>query len=183
MWTFQQTYQYVCFNAIRWTADDTTYRNRQHLFYACILLFRSVLIDISHFDRLRLSYEFHIFSPSRHWYKLKNDIENKSIYRSAQSEIAQLCNMLLIVSDTCDVHSLIAKELEYIPKIILLREFKNYINLWDRLPDHIKADSEIQQHRRYLKHYNLLFHRSHIDGPAPFIKNYSKCQQKRAMVF
>ncbi|KYN12420.1 hypothetical protein ALC57_15407 [Trachymyrmex cornetzi] len=83
--------------------------------------------------------------------------------------------MLLIVSDTCDVHSLTAKELEYIPKIILLRKFKNYIDqLWDRLPEHIKADSEIQQHRLCLKHYNLSTHRSHIDGPAPFIKNCSE---------
>ncbi|KYN05740.1 hypothetical protein ALC62_03326 [Cyphomyrmex costatus] len=64
--------------------------------------------------------------------------------------------MLLIVSDNCDVHSLTAEELEYIPKIILLREFKNYIDrLWDRLPEYIKADSEVQQHRRCLKHYNL----------------------------
>ncbi|KYN09203.1 hypothetical protein ALC57_18696 [Trachymyrmex cornetzi] len=53
--------------------------------------------------------------------------------------------MFLIVSDNCDVYSLTAKQLEYIPKIILLREFKYYIDqLWDRLPDHIKADSEIQ---------------------------------------
>ncbi|KYN08478.1 hypothetical protein ALC62_00538 [Cyphomyrmex costatus] len=64
--------------------------------------------------------------------------------------------MLLIVSDNCDVHGLTAEELEYVPKIILLREFKNYIDrLWDRLPEYIKADSEIQQHRRCLKHYNL----------------------------
>jgi len=34
------------------------------------------------------------------------------------------------------IYSLTAKELEYIPKIILLREFKNYIDqLWDRLPE------------------------------------------------
>ncbi|KYM96687.1 hypothetical protein ALC62_12651 [Cyphomyrmex costatus] len=83
--------------------------------------------------------------------------------------------MLLIVSDNCDVHSLTAEELKYIPKIILLREFKNYIDrLWDRLPEYIKADSEVQQHRRCLKHYNLPCHRSHIDGPAPFIKDCSE---------
>ena len=91
--------------------------------------------------------------------------------------------MLLIVSDNCDVYNLTAKELEYIPKIILLREFKNYIDhLWDRLFEHIKADSEIQRHR-CLKYNNLSSHQSHIDGPAPFIKNCSECQQKRAAVF
>ena len=48
--------------------------------------------------------------------------------------------ILLIVSDNCDVYSLTAKELEYISKIILLQKFKNYINqLWNRLPEHIKA--------------------------------------------
>jgi len=52
--------------------------------------------------------------------------------------------MFLIVSDNYDVHILSAKELEYKLKIILLREFKNYIDqLWDRLPEHIKANSEV----------------------------------------
>jgi len=42
------------------------------------------------------------------------------------------------------MYSLTAKELKYIPKIILLLEFKNYIDqLWDRLPEHIKANSKI----------------------------------------
>ncbi|XP_011685477.1 PREDICTED: uncharacterized protein LOC105448529 [Wasmannia auropunctata] len=46
-------------------------------------------------------------------------------------------------------------KLEYIPKVVLLREFPNCISqLWDRLPEHIKADSEVQQYHRCLKHYN-----------------------------
>ena len=86
------------------------------------------------------------------------------------------------MSDNCDVHSLIAKELEYIPKIILLQKFKNYVDqLWDRLLEHIKADSEVQQHRQYLKYYNLPFRRSHINGPALFIKNC--CYNKRLRLF
>ncbi|KYN11265.1 hypothetical protein ALC57_16593 [Trachymyrmex cornetzi] len=49
--------------------------------------------------------------------------------------------MFLIVSD--DLHSLTSKELEYIPKIVLLRQFEYCIDLlWDRLPEHIRADSE-----------------------------------------
>ncbi|KYN02130.1 hypothetical protein ALC62_07062 [Cyphomyrmex costatus] len=76
--------------------------------------------------------------------------------------------MFLIVSN-----DLTSKELEYIPKIVLLREFENCIDvLWDRLPEHKRADSEIQQHSRCLKHYNLPSHQTHIDGPAPLIKNY-----------
>jgi len=47
--------------------------------------------------------------------------------------------MLLIMSNNCNVHNSTVKELEYILKIILLWEFKNYIEMWDRLPEHIKA--------------------------------------------
>jgi len=92
---------------------------------------------------------------------------------------------MFLVSDKCDVHSLTAKELEYIPKIILLQKFKNYIDqLWDKLLEHIKADSKLQQHHRCLKHCNLPCHRSHIDGPAPFVKNCCKCQlQQKAAAF
>ncbi|KYM93372.1 hypothetical protein ALC62_16024 [Cyphomyrmex costatus] len=59
--------------------------------------------------------------------------------------------MFLIVSN-----DLTSKELEYIPKIVLRREFENCVDLlWDRLPEHIRTDSEVQRHRRCLKHYNL----------------------------
>ncbi|KYM96670.1 hypothetical protein ALC62_12666 [Cyphomyrmex costatus] len=54
--------------------------------------------------------------------------------------------MFLIVSN-----DLTSKELKYILKIVLLREFENCIDLlWDRLPEHIRADSEVQRHRRGL---------------------------------
>ncbi|KYN29534.1 hypothetical protein ALC57_01023 [Trachymyrmex cornetzi] len=53
--------------------------------------------------------------------------------------------MFPVVSD--DLHSLTSKELEYIPKIVLLRQFKYCIDLlWDRLPEHIRADSEFELH-------------------------------------
>ncbi|KYQ56629.1 hypothetical protein ALC60_04437 [Trachymyrmex zeteki] len=85
--------------------------------------------------------------------------------------------MFLIISN--DLHSLTSKELEYIPKIILLREFENFIDvLWDRLPEHIRADSEVQRYRRCLKHYNLPSHQTHIDGPAPLIKNCDECRRE-----
>jgi len=76
------------------------------------------IVDISHFDC-----EFHIFSLHDTDNIEKNDIEN--IFIVARK--AKVFKMLLIVSDNCDIYSLIAKELEYIPKIILLWEFKNYI--------------------------------------------------------
>ncbi|KYQ49215.1 hypothetical protein ALC60_11721 [Trachymyrmex zeteki] len=34
-----------------------------------------------------------------------------------------------------------------------------------------------------VKHYNLPYHRSYIDGPAPFIKNCGECQQQRLRSF
>ncbi|KYN28042.1 hypothetical protein ALC57_02548 [Trachymyrmex cornetzi] len=55
--------------------------------------------------------------------------------------------MFPVVSD--NLHSLTSKELEYIPKIVLLRQFINY---------------------------NLPTHQTHIDGPTPLIKNCSECR-------
>jgi len=85
--------------------------------------------------------------------------------------------MFFMVLDNSDVQSLTAKQLKYIPKVVLLQEFHNCIDqLWDRLPEHIRADSEVQEYRRCLKHYNLPYHQTHLDGPAPLIKNCSECQ-------
>lgn len=53
--------------------------------------------------------------------------------------------------------------------------------MWDKLPEHIKADLEIQQYRRCLKHYNLSCHHTHIVGPPPLIKNCSECQWLRRL--
>lgn len=86
--------------------------------------------------------------------------------------------MFLIVMDNCGIHSLTAEELQNIPKVVLLHEFRNYIDhLWDRLLEHIKADLEVQQYRQCLKHYNLLC-QTHIDGPAPLIKNCAEYQRR-----
>jgi len=64
--------------------------------------------------------------------------------------------MFFMVSDNRDVQSLTAEQLKYISKVVLLRKFHNCIDqLWDRLSEHIRADSEIQQYRRCLKHNNL----------------------------
>ena len=86
--------------------------------------------------------------------------------------------MFLVALDKCDIYSLTNEELQYIPKIVLLREFPNCIDqLWDKLPENLKADWEVQQYRRCLKHYNLPHHQTHVDGPAPLIKNCRECQR------
>lgn len=82
------------------------------------------------------------------------------------------------MSDTRDIRDLTSEQLKYIPKVVLLREFPKHIDvLWDRLPEHIRADSEVQQYRRCLEHYNRPWHRTHIDGPAPLIKDCGECRR------
>jgi len=88
--------------------------------------------------------------------------------------------MFVLLSSPSDILDLTVEQLQYIPKPVLLRVCGHYVHhLWDRLPEHLKADSEIQQYRRCLKHYNLPRHQTHFDGPAfPFelhIPGYQFC--------
>lgn len=84
--------------------------------------------------------------------------------------------MYLAVTHPSDVLTWSAEQLQYVPKIVLLRVFGDYIeHVWDRLPEHIKADSEVRTYRRCLEHYNLPRQRTHIDGPAPRIKDCDEC--------
>ena len=75
-----------------------------------------------------------------------------------------------------NILQLSADELEYVPKVILLKNFGRYVeHLWERLPQHIKADPEVRGYRRYEKHYNQPWQRTHIDGPAPYRKDCDLC--------
>lgn len=99
------------------------------------------------------------------------------IYRGASSRNRSVSKMFLLLSDKRDILGLTAEQLQYIPKILLLRNFGSYVELlWDKLPEHIKTDSEIQQYRRCLRHHNQPWQRTHIDGPAPMIIDCSECQ-------
>ena len=54
-----------------------------------------------------------------------------------------------------DILKLSAEELTYVPKVILLKKFGHYVeHLWNKLPEHIKADPEVQGYRRCDEHYN-----------------------------
>ncbi|EZA48028.1 hypothetical protein X777_14449 [Ooceraea biroi] len=65
----------------------------------------------------------------------------------------------------------------YVPKIILLQQYGDYIErLWDRLPEHLRLDPEVRRYRRCIAHYNQPWQDTHIDGPAPQIKDCSKCR-------
>jgi len=88
--------------------------------------------------------------------------------------------MYLALCHPSDIRDLSIEQLQYIPKVILLRMYGDYIeHVWDKLPEHVKADSEVRTYRRY-EHYNP-WQRTHIDGPAPKIKNCNECQHRAAV--
>ncbi|KYM96990.1 hypothetical protein ALC62_12368 [Cyphomyrmex costatus] len=85
--------------------------------------------------------------------------------------------MFILITDKRDILAFTAEQLQYVPRVILLRDFENYIEeLWDRLPDHIKADTEVKRCRMCFEHYNLPNQKTHIDGPPPLIKNCPQCR-------
>ena len=88
--------------------------------------------------------------------------------------------MFFFNADVSDIRELTSEQLKDIPKIVLLRDFCKHIDdLWDRLPEYIRVDPEVQQYRRCVKHYNCPWQQTHIDGPAPLIKNCSVCRRRR----
>jgi len=63
--------------------------------------------------------------------------------------------MFLPLTNKRNILEFTAEQLEFVPKIILLRDFGDYVEqLWDRLPKHVKLDPEVQRYRACLKHYN-----------------------------
>ena len=103
--------------------------------------------------------------------------EGGPIYRGASSRNRSVSKMFLSINS--DILDFTAEQLQFIPKIVLLRDFGSYVEqLWDKLPEHIKADSEVRQYRRCMRHYNQPWQQTHIDGPTPLIKNCGECQRK-----
>ncbi|EFN66009.1 hypothetical protein EAG_09246 [Camponotus floridanus] len=87
--------------------------------------------------------------------------------------------MFFLLSDNRDILWLTAEQLQYIPKIILLQNFGDYVKrLWDKLPEYIKADSEVQQYRSCMRHYNQPWQRTYIDDQPPLIKDCYECQRE-----
>ncbi|KAL6260854.1 hypothetical protein P5V15_008383 [Pogonomyrmex californicus] len=88
--------------------------------------------------------------------------------------------MCLALPHPSDIRNLSAEQLQYIPKVVLLRVCGDYIDhVWDKLSEHIKTDLEIRTYRRCVEHCNQPWQRTHINGPAPKIKDCSVCQQQR----
>lgn len=80
------------------------------------------------------------------------------------------------VSHPSDILRFDIEELRHIPKDVLLRVFGDYVEfVWDKLPEHIKADPEVRSYRHCFEHYNQPWQRTHIDGPAPMKKDCDEC--------
>jgi len=77
---------------------------------------------------------------------------------SCKTANRSVAKMFVLLSSSSDILDLIAEELHYIPKPVLLRSVSvcgHYVHhLWDKLPEHIKSDLEVQTYRRCYEHYN-----------------------------
>jgi len=81
-----------------------------------------------------------------------------------------------------DIRDLSVEQLQYIPKVVLLRVYGDYIeHIWDKLPEYVKADSEVRIYRRCDEHYNQPWQRTHIDSPAPKINDCNEYQRRAAV--
>ena len=82
-------------------------------------------------------------------------------------------SITVLFMSNSDIFHLSSEQLEYIPKIVLLKKFGWCIEvLWDRLPAHITVDSEVQSYRICRKHFNLP---NVKDGGAPRIRDCYRC--------
>lgn len=87
--------------------------------------------------------------------------------------------MFLVLTDKRDILDLPAEHLAFVPKIVLLRDFGDYVEqLWDKLPEHLKIDPEVRSYRACLQHYNRPWQRTHIDGPPPRVRDCSRCRAR-----
>ena len=85
--------------------------------------------------------------------------------------------MFLLLTDKRDILDLSAEQLQFVPKILLLRNFSDYVDrLWDKLPVHLRTDPDVRDCRPCLEHYNRPLQRTHIDGPPPLIRDCGACR-------
>jgi len=88
--------------------------------------------------------------------------------------------MYLVMTDKRNILDLTAEQISYIPKVILVRDFGDYVeHIWSKLPEHLQRDVEVQRHRVCREHYNRPWQRTHIDGPPPLIRNCVECSSRR----
>ena len=87
--------------------------------------------------------------------------------------------LITLIDLTDNILKLSVEELEYMPKVILLKKFGHYVeHLWEKLPEHVRVNSEVWGYQarttklRCKKHYNQSWQQTHIDGLVPYIKDW-----------
>jgi hypothetical protein len=84
--------------------------------------------------------------------------------------------MFVVLTRKRDILDLTAEQLRYVPKVILLREFGDYVErVWSKLPEHLQRDVEVSRYRVCREHYNGPSRRTHVDGSPPLIKDCDEC--------
>ena len=60
--------------------------------------------------------------------------------------------MYLALCHPSDIRDLSAEQLQYIPKVVLVGVYNEYVEyVWDKLPKHVKADSEVRTYYSSLR--------------------------------
>lgn len=89
---------------------------------------------------------------------------------------------VFLIDPSKSVWDLTKEDFEYIPKLILLKYWGREINyIWDRLPTHLREDSEVISYQVCREHWNTPEMRDHIDGPPPLIKDCHTCNNNALM--
>ena len=84
--------------------------------------------------RQRLPHEFHAHTKGY-----------ARLFKDAQTCESRSSKVYLALCHSSDIRDLSAEQLQYIPKIALLRVYDDYIeHVWDKLPRHAKTDSEVR---------------------------------------
>ena len=175
MRTLDQAYENISLSTIARPTNYGAYGTRQH--FAVLSLLRAVphhsqfLVAVCDAYRQRLPHEFHVYT--------KCDYTSSAYLYTYETASRSVAKTFLALSHPCDILDLSAEKLQYIPKVVRLRVYGNYIDhVWQKLPQHIQADPEVQTYRRCDEHYNQPWQRTHIDGPAPRIKDCGECQRR-----
>lgn len=105
---------------------------------------------------------------------------NTYLYVHEERELLSSVTMFVVLSCPSDICNLSAEQLQFVPKAILLQVCGAYVHfVWNKLPEHIRADLEVQTYRLCYEHHNQPWQQTHIDGPTPLIKDCRECRRRK----
>lgn len=86
------------------------------------------------------------------------------------------CASVYAIHPSKDPWTLTKNELESFPKYFLIKHYSKFITLlWDRLPEHLQCDSEIQSYHKCNDHFNPPWELTHVDAIGPIRRDCEKC--------